>query len=155
MNSGLAPETPVQTLARGYELLRDGYPDWLLLKSDDEWIEERFTGNWTKSGRSHTEPMVVSNYGMGPRPKMLTPPDLSALQSSGDYGRAHLAFVGLHIEPYNRPADSTPIGVRWLGAGNDIVFEDLYIAGFAVNLTFQEYQGASATNVKIPPERHR
>src|SRR5690606_36580387 len=32
---GLSEATPKRTIAAGYALLRDGYPDWLLLKSGD------------------------------------------------------------------------------------------------------------------------
>ena len=32
LNSGLSPSAPVRTLEAGYDLLRDGQPDWMLLK---------------------------------------------------------------------------------------------------------------------------
>ena len=39
-NNGFSPATSVKTLARGYSLMRDGYPDWLLLKRGDTWTNE-------------------------------------------------------------------------------------------------------------------
>src|SRR5215208_1350183 len=38
-NDGLSPDTAVQTVAKGASLLRDGMPDWLLLKRGDSWQE--------------------------------------------------------------------------------------------------------------------
>src|SRR5690606_6289182 len=36
-NDGLSPESPKRTIRAGYGLLRDGPPDWLLLRSGDTW----------------------------------------------------------------------------------------------------------------------
>src|SRR5437870_5259348 len=65
-NSGLSTQAPVKTLAKGISLLRDGKPDWLLLKKGDTW--NAGLGSWSKSGRSTSEPMLISSYGTGPRP---------------------------------------------------------------------------------------
>ena len=56
---------PYKTIAKGLSLLRQGYPDWLLLKKGDTWIE---SNQLKKSGRSATEPMLISSYGTGARP---------------------------------------------------------------------------------------
>ena len=48
------PSLQALTLARGYALLRTGYPDWLLLKAGDTWTKA-FGAKWEKSGRSSTE----------------------------------------------------------------------------------------------------
>ncbi|MCH7976946.1 MAG: DUF2807 domain-containing protein, partial [Bacteroidetes bacterium] len=64
-------------------------------------------------------------------------------------GNAHLAFVGLRFEPYLRAVDEQPLGVRWLGAGSDILFEDCYVAGYATNFVFQASNGSFASNVRF------
>jgi hypothetical protein len=72
-NNGLSPATPKKTIAAGYELLRDGYPDWLLLSRGDTFNFNgqglsglSTTGNrniWHKSGRSNEERMLFGAYG--------------------------------------------------------------------------------------------
>jgi len=63
---GLSPSTPKASLAAAMGLLRDGYPDWLQLKCGDEFTDS--FGNWTLSGRSSSERMLITNYGSGARP---------------------------------------------------------------------------------------
>ncbi|MFW6058939.1 MAG: right-handed parallel beta-helix repeat-containing protein [Phycisphaeraceae bacterium] len=69
-NDGLSSSSPVRTLKRGYELLRSGRADWLLLKSGDVWDQNSSgsgrwfaTNNWRKGGRSQSAPMVITTYG--------------------------------------------------------------------------------------------
>ena len=69
-NSGLAEDAPVKTLAKARTLLRNGTPDWMLLKRGDVWTEN-FT-NWKTSGRDEDEMMVIGAYGSGARPKLNT-----------------------------------------------------------------------------------
>src|SRR5262245_20542208 len=64
-NDGLSPTKPKRTLAAGKALMRQGYPDWLVLRSGDVWLNESF-GHWGTSGRSSQEPQVLSSYGSGP-----------------------------------------------------------------------------------------
>src|SRR3989338_1091043 len=61
LNDGLSPQTPKQTISAGKALLRDTYPDWLLLKRGDMWYET--LDGWKISGRSADEPMLISSYG--------------------------------------------------------------------------------------------
>jgi hypothetical protein len=68
-NDGLSEETPVKTLARGVALLRDGRPDWLLLKAGDTWTGQTLTID--KGGASEDEPLVVWSYGEGSRPTIV------------------------------------------------------------------------------------
>src|SRR5688500_14891652 len=69
-NSGLAEDAPVKTLGKARTLLRNGAPDWMLLKRGDVWTEN-FT-NWKTSGRDEDEMMVIGAYGSGARPKLNT-----------------------------------------------------------------------------------
>src|SRR6185436_13199158 len=45
-NSGLSKTTPKKTIAAGKALLRNGYPDWLLLKRGDSFNEGEGLGHW-------------------------------------------------------------------------------------------------------------
>ncbi|MEM9414638.1 MAG: right-handed parallel beta-helix repeat-containing protein [Planctomycetota bacterium] len=66
-NDGRSPQKAVRTLDRGYALVRDNRPDWLLLKRGDVWeMPDDETGDfraWHKSGRSALEPMIIGAYG--------------------------------------------------------------------------------------------
>lgn len=72
-NSGLDDTHPKLTLRAGAALLREGFPDWLLLRSGDTWTNQQLidgSGNggdhyWTKSGRSLAETMLISTYTTG------------------------------------------------------------------------------------------
>lgn len=71
-NSGKSPENPVATIGKAKELIRDGYPDHILLKRGDEWILNEGLGAFY-SGRSAVEPLVVGYYGeSGDRPLLNT-----------------------------------------------------------------------------------
>lgn len=72
-NNGLSPATPKKSIGAGYDLLRDGYPDWLLLARGETF---NYTGSgvsglgltgwrtrWEKSGRSNSERMLFGAYG--------------------------------------------------------------------------------------------
>lgn len=137
-NSGLNPNAPVKTLAKGYELLRDGYPDWMLLKRGDVWYES--LPFWAKSGRAEDEKLVVGAYGDSTdRPQIRPDGSDTALRNHGEERIAHVAFVGLHLEPHDRLADEGAPGISWKRESDDILFEDLYIAGFGNNINLQPW----------------
>jgi hypothetical protein len=75
-NDGLTTSTPKQTLAGGYALLRNGFPDQILLNRGDTFTNgwngttlgdgfggQRANPSFTKSGRSRNEPLVIGAYG--------------------------------------------------------------------------------------------
>lgn len=65
---------PIRTPAEAKRRVRDGMPDWILFKRDDHWTgSSARLGNWTKSGRSVDEKMVITSYGTGARPKFTVP----------------------------------------------------------------------------------
>src|SRR5437660_1311216 len=69
-SSGLSSNSPLKTLAKARSLIRDGKPDWLLLKSGDTFSGG--IGPWKTSGRSATEMQLIGNYGSGARPILKT-----------------------------------------------------------------------------------
>src|SRR5665213_1584411 len=60
-NTGLSASSPLATIAKAYGRLRNGYPDWILLKRGDTYHES--FANFADSGRSQQEPAVVTDYG--------------------------------------------------------------------------------------------
>ena len=64
-NNGQTVSTPVQTLDKGLSLLRNGHPDWLLLKRGDTFLPDANGNSFSVfyySGASATEPMVIGSY---------------------------------------------------------------------------------------------
>ena len=137
-NPGLSPAAPVKTVARGKALLRDGRGDWLLLKRGDEFPSG--LGTWDKSGASAEAPMVIGAYGQGRRPR-LHPQGQHFLFAHGQ-GASHLAFVSLYAHATQRDPEHPDFnggtdkakGVLWLGAGENIRFENCVIDSFNLGL---------------------
>src|SRR5215212_1459573 len=101
-NSGSSASSAVKSIAKGALLLRNGSPDWLLLKSGDVW-REAFPG-WNKSGRSADEPMVIGAYGEGDRPWIKAGAKTAFYQ--GGTSVHDVAVTGLHFEANTRNPDS-------------------------------------------------
>jgi hypothetical protein len=149
-NDGSAPEKAVKTVAKGISLLRNGMPDWMLLKRGDVWLEA--LGEWNKSGRSATEPMVVMTYGdQEARPVLKTGSQIGLLAIAGPL--QHLAFVGLHLYAHTRDPETVDFmgapggpGIQWLAPTDDLLFEDMMVQYYAIaNINLK----ASMTNVRV------
>ena len=65
-NDGLSEAAPKKTIRSAIAVTKDGRPDWILLKRGDVFTEGVLA--WEKSGRSATERMVLTAYGVGSRP---------------------------------------------------------------------------------------
>lgn len=106
-NNGLTPETAVATIAAGKGRLRNGFPDHLLLKSGDAFVDQSF-GYLKVSGRSNTAPIVISTYGNGPRPIVETPNtrDAIGIGSLPGQGGNHLVVEGIDFYAYTRDPDN-------------------------------------------------
>ena len=101
-NNGLSPNSAVATIAEGLSLIRDGSADHLLLKAGDTFVDQSF--GWLNiSGRSGTEPILISSYGTGARPLIETPAnsDVAIGAFHGSAG-SNLAIVGLDFYDYTR-----------------------------------------------------
>jgi hypothetical protein len=140
-NNGLSPQSAVATPERGSELVRDGFPDFLLLKRGDVWRDT--TLSRFKSGRSKREPMVIGSYGYAterPRLEVTT----QFLNDNGQ-ARRYLAVTGLAISAYRKDPsnvnfDGTTGGAfRYVSSSHsrDLLFEDNYVeyAEFVVQNT--------------------
>jgi hypothetical protein len=151
-NSGASEQEAVRTLARGISLLRDGRPDWLLLRRGDTWSGERF-GVWTRSGRSASEPMLVGSYGASPaRPRVQT----GARHGFRTEGTpvSHLSVVGVHFEASGHTGSETDVGgglagVRWMGAGQDVLFEDCMFERYGTNFTIHKVYPGTLSDFRV------
>lgn len=132
-NSGLSPQEAKKTIAAGKALLRDGFPDWLLLRCGDVWFEA--VGDLPLSGRSAQERMVISSYDTGDRPLLLTG------TATGLFAYApridNLAVVGLHMRAHKWFGNGIeqPSGVYVLGTGDGLLVEDCKFENFAVSVS--------------------
>ncbi|MCI0650713.1 MAG: right-handed parallel beta-helix repeat-containing protein [Planctomycetes bacterium] len=143
-NDGLSPESPKATISAGYDELRDGYPDWLLLKRGDEWEES--IPDWEKSGESEVAPMLVSSYGdTGDRPMLKTGNDQAFMVINGNNLPVlrHIAIVGLHCYAHtrdpNHPDFSVPAGnvsgFFVLHEVEDLLIEDCLVEYYGQGIT--------------------
>lgn len=139
-NDGLSEATPKQTISAGVALLRSGFPDWLMLKAGDTWTNQSL-GSWSKSGRSITEPMVITSYGVGDRPRILTGTN-SALMVFNTTPKSFLSFIGLQFESHTYTGTQGSTGVLWLAPAQSVLFEDCLVAGYKDNFVIQKDSGA-------------
>ena len=129
-NSGFSENDSVRTLGEAESRMRDGFPDWLLLKRGDVW-DEGF-GTWTLCGRSESEPMIVGAYGSGTQRPHLRPPN------KGFYllgNLKHLWITSLRITRTEHSDSGSGVYMHLSdGDGEDLLLEDLYISGFDPNI---------------------
>jgi hypothetical protein len=126
-NDGLSTGTPKLTIAAGVALMRDGFPDWLLLKCGDTWTAEPFSTNWLLSGRSTTEMMLLGTYGSGNRP-ILRLTNQSGFRRQGGGAApvtvSHIAIVGIRFEEFNKTPSDTTAMISMLKQMVDVWVED-------------------------------
>jgi hypothetical protein len=147
-NDGFSTNTAKRTLGAARALLRNGYPDWMLLRCGDSW-NESFSNGFGLSGRSANERMLLSSYGTGARPRLLTGSgNCFALWGQGDGN--NLAVVGIHFWPntYNG-ANGTPRGMCVFGSVSNFLVEDCYFQAAETNLVIQ-----GANEFPSPTGRH-
>ncbi|MBN2339853.1 MAG: right-handed parallel beta-helix repeat-containing protein [Deltaproteobacteria bacterium] len=148
-NDGLTPETPVQTIAQGASLLRDGENDFMLLKRGDVWRGESL-GRFI-SGRDAAHPMVIASYGDSvalPRVEVNT----NFIDHNGQE-RSYVSIVGLEIVAYPKIVGdaeydgSTGGGFRYVGGGSDLLIEGCRLTH--CELVVQSYDVGHYENVEV------
>ncbi len=150
-NDGTSPNFPVRTLARGYEQLRDGRPDHLLLRTGDVW-DETFP-KWRLSGRSEQEPILLGKYGPNDKP-LIRAGSGSGFRTAENV--SHLAIVGLSFfahtrDPYNTATFTGTAGgdgMAFLGDVHDLLIENVTVDQFTKNIVFTSSYGRT-TDVRI------
>lgn len=127
-NDGLSSGTPVSGVTKAITLLRDGYPDWLLLKRGDTFDVNR--PPISVGGRSASEPMLFSSYGTGSMPIFngrgffYWEPNYSPVSKPFQF----VSFVG--IEFSGSPNGSA---LQFNGAVNNILIEGCKFYDFTSN----------------------
>jgi len=144
-NSGLTPSRPVKTLERAEEMVRDGHPDWILLKRGDTWNDG--FGTWGWSGRSAEERVVISSYGDADERPRIELHNNTFVKGRINDDVSHVAIIGLSIIGDRDPGDLS-IGIRWLSLGENLLIEDCYIDGFKDNIVIQA-SGGTYQNIGI------
>lgn len=138
-NSGLFANLPVRTLAKAYTLMRDGYPDHMLLLRGDIWENENF-GRWKLSGRSKDEPMVIGAYGEGERPLVRTGMANRGIWLDGNLIVEHIAIMGIELHAHTYVGEgSAEAGILFLGGGGNVLIEDCLIRGYKDNVVFNGF----------------
>ncbi len=143
-NNGLSANAAKRTIAAAKALVRNGYPDWLLLERGGTWNEA--VGQWIASGRSTREPAVITSFGSSSeRPLLLTG------ASDGVFGLASgaspqvlhdVAIVGLHFRAHTyNGGNGEPAGVNWLIESHGLLVEDCEFERYQINVSVPGYGG--------------
>jgi len=143
-NSGLSADAPVKTLAHGKSLTRDGMPDELLLKRGDVFPES--LGEWRISGRSASEPLLISAYGQGARPIVDAPTGISSSSPWPSLPISNIDILGIDFydsahdpqSPNYNSGDNSGGGIVWLN-GNNILVEDSVFRFHGGGIVFQGF----------------
>jgi len=154
-NDGLSVDMPLKSFVAAQKLLRDEYPDWLLLKRGDVWVEEtlNLTPYGGKSGRSAEEPVLIASYGTeGDRP-LLKSGTRIGLQIITRKELSHVAIVGLRLWGDRVYGNSKSSGIVIWGPVNDILVEDCYAHDYLDN--FYPSQIYNAEPDYAPPRNIR
>jgi hypothetical protein len=153
-NDGLSYHTPRATIAAGISLLRDGYPDHLLLKKGDSWTES--LGIWQLSGRSQSEPMVIGAYGAGARPRLDTGAGTAiSRQPDGRDYCDYISIIGIHFRAHTRIFGNAGFntagsnGFDWRSGGRYLLVEDCLFESYINNLYFDEQSPNDISNITI------
>jgi hypothetical protein len=149
-NDGLSSATPVRTIAQGVSLLRDGSPDWLLLRRGDIWNEG--LGSWKKSGRSADEPLLISSYGTTRRRPILKTGAFHGIYAQNEAVN-FVSIIGIHLYASSRDPASTDFtgstdvtGIRWLVPSKDLLIEDTIVQGYSTNIFISPELGVGPTS---------
>ncbi|MBA3284216.1 MAG: peptidoglycan-binding protein [Nitrosopumilus sp.] len=133
-NDGLSTNNPVETLNKARSLLRNGYPDWLLLKKGDVWNNESLS-SWKISGRSAMERMVIMSYGTGSRPRIESGTN-SGFTTSGSVVVNNIAVIGIHFKGSNKY-----YGIHGNAAGSHSLYEDVVVENYSDGVAFTGNSG--------------
>lgn len=158
-NDGLSTGTPVKTFWRAYvEIARDGFPDWIHMKcgtQENGGLDTNVT-DYQKSGRSESEPLVITQYGAGAYPEFI----LKQEWRSQNVVEVLRWNVWLSVDFRNPRMDENDgaydglfeldYAVRYLCQHEGIIFEDCKFSYInkAINLN-QRIVGQISKNIKL------
>lgn len=112
-NTGLAPDQAVRTVERGFALLRDQHPDWLLLQRGHDY---ELTAEITRPAGASADAMaVIAAWGTGETPELNVGPNSNAF-AANQLAADHMLVRGVILNGLaNSGATLTP-GDGWTGA---------------------------------------
>ncbi len=151
-NDGRSTGSPVKTLGRAYSLLRDGKPDWMLLRRGETFKlseADRPFISWNKSGPDRDRKMTVGAYGsMSERRPIIHTNGGGFLRVAHGQMVEHVIFRDLvitanHRNPKSRDFKGNSVredGINWSTPTHDVVFEGMLVEWFQNNFVFQNRQ---------------
>lgn len=113
-----SPANPYLTITAAIALMRDGFPDWILLKTGESWDTAIPISG--VSGRSDSERFVIASYGGGVRPEIRSFQTTS--RCINFFKDEHWAIQGIDL--YNTARD--PASGDFVGYGNTGDVEGIY-----------------------------
>jgi hypothetical protein len=131
--SPLSSIKPYATIAAAKAQLRVGFPDYLILKTDDVWSGQTF-GSVAWSGRSADEPMVIAAYGEGARPLINTAHQTGISLNASFI--SHLSINDIALTPQPLQAGVDPSAIHCLSQFRNIHFENCSFTAFPGHMTF-------------------
>lgn len=132
-----------KTIAAAKTQLRAGYPDWILFKRGETWVNQRI-GVVSLNGRSATEPMLIAAYGAcGTRPQIQTG-NLDFIHFFGA-SASNVAIIGIHAYPHTRSGTDDPIALHLVNAPfSNFLVEDCFFERFHGHFLIQDNNSANA-----------
>ncbi len=141
---------PYKTLDAAKAQLRPGFPDWILFKRGETWINQRF-GSVTLSGRSISEPMLIGAYGAcGERPKIHT--GSSNFIDFVGASASHIAIAGIYAKPHTYTGAGEATAIRLITAPfASFLLEDCYFEYFSTHIAIHNLPsyGTSRQNLVV------
>jgi Right handed beta helix region len=135
-NSGTS-DAPLATINKALRQMRDGFPDWLLLKRGDEFLAD---DKIEKGGRSASEPLVISEYGTGPRP-VINGSGFWYYSSNSPPGFSlnYVAITGIEFRASGLKQKGLDLG----GGMSNILIENNVFSGYYVGVHIHEWGDVS------------
>lgn len=156
-NSGLSPETAVATIAAGKARLRNGYPDQLLLKAGDIFLNQSF-GYLGVSGRSPTAPIIIGRYGAGADPVVQTTPKTNwgvGIGSLPGRGGNFIVVQGIEFYAYTRDPknpgyrgpNSEELGANFLNPDTWVLLTGNKFSFYSTDIVFNNSEANISSSV--------
>jgi hypothetical protein len=150
---GLSPATAIATIAKGVSRLRNGYPDQLLLKAGDTFVDQSF-GTLKVNGESAAAPIVIGTYGFGDAPVVETNPNQDggvAIANLPGKGGNFIVVEGINFYAYTRDPNNAAyagpnkneVGANFLNPNTWVALVGDKFSYFSTDVIFQ----ASSSNV--------
>jgi SdrD B-like domain len=149
-NSGLSPSSPLHSLTKAMSLVRNGDPDWILLKRGDTFNDSFL--NWSTSGQDSQDPQLISYYGDTslPRPLLDTGTASWGFTTLTTATVNYVDIIGIQFydnirDPNNPGFNPNENGggsaIRVYSAGGNMLIEDCEFSFYRNNLDFESQPG--------------